>query len=255
MRLKLTTSYIGTNYHGWQRQPDKSTIQAALEEAFFAIAGQRVSFVGSGRTDERVHAIAQVAHFDVDDTKNSTRIESLKGAFNYHLPQDIRVASVEQVDYSFNANKNAKSKTYIYDFYIGAQNALLNDRALYVDKDINIKAMQKAAKLFVGTHDFIGFRAKGSSATTTVRTVTECHIKEVSLYDSHGYRLTISASGFLYKMVRIIMGTLLKVGRSDIKASDIKQILEARQEWDKKVPVSPHGLYLLNVEYGQKQIN
>jgi len=309
MRVKLVLSYIGTAYYGWQRQPSKPTIQQELEEAFFKIAGQRVSLTASGRTDEGVHAIAQVAHFDFEGAKSScdtdcvchfvasrdasssstllhatccpsdtafcslkpaekitknVQIEKLAGAFNFYLPSDIRVTNIEAVSDDFNANKSPKSKTYIYDMYIGEQNALLENRALFIplrgrggrrsltgwgDNILDFSAMQKAAKEFIGTHDFIGFRAKGSSSITTVRTITNCKLEKVDLYGSSGYRLKITANGFLYKMVRIIVGTLLKVGNGKMTAADIKTILKQAKEWDKKTPAPPHGLYLLSVEY------
>jgi len=295
MRLKLTLSYNGTAYYGWQRQNDKPTIQSELEEAFFKICAQRVSIVGSGRTDEGVHAIAQVAHFDFKGVKSSCdtdcvchfvasrdflssstlqnatccpsdtafyalqqageinkkaiQIDKLVSAFNFYLPNDIRVAAVEAVDENFNANKSAAKKTYIYDMYIGAPNALLKDRALHLDKKLDFNAIQKAAKTFIGIHDFIAFRAKGSSATTTVRTVYDCNLQSINIYGSEGYRLAITANGFLYKMVRIIVGTLLKVGEGKLTSADIITLLNSAKEWDKKIPAPPHGLYLWNVEY------
>ena len=250
MRIKLVISYEGTGFSGWQRQVGKPTVQAALEDAFFKISGVRVNLTGSGRTDEGVHAIAQVAHFDVVYQEGKAIApQKLPSAFNYYLPNTVRVLSAEQVDENFHACTKAKHKTYIYDMYLGAQNPLLEKRALWLDKPIDFNLMENAALLFMGTHDFIAFRAKGSSAKTTVRTVLDCSFTKVELYGSSGYRFSITANGFLYKMVRMIVGATLKVGSGKWTFADINNMLNTTEEFDKKTPAPSHGLYLKKVEY------
>jgi len=251
MRLKLTISYDGTPYKGWQKQDDKRTVQGEIEDAFFKITGLPVSsFLGSGRTDEGVHAINQIAHFDFFDEMGKVNVDGLVGAFNFYLPLSIAVKKVEIAPTGFNACKNAKQKTYCYDMYSGVRNPLLESRACWLDaKNIDFALMKKAASLFLGTHDFIAFRAKGSSATTTTRTISECSLKKVDLFGSCGYRLTITANGFLYKMVRIIAGTIIKAGTGKITIDKIKELLNSKQEWEHKTTAPACGLYLYEVMY------
>lgn len=252
IRLKLVVSYDGTNFSGWQRQNDKPTIQGEIEKAFFSVTQKQISIIGSGRTDEGVHAIAQVCHADIDKGMlvKFDSLDKLKVALNHYLPDSIFVKKIVKAKSVFHACTTAIKKIYVYDFYMGDKNPLLENKAFYVSKKINIKSMQEAAKEFVGSHDFIAFRAKGSTeVATTVREVFDCRITASNLYNSKTYRLTISASGFLYKMVRIIMGSLIKVGEGKLTTNDIKTLLDNSTEWDKKTPAPSSGLYLLKVVY------
>jgi len=252
VRLKIIVSYDGAGFFGWQRQNDKPTVQGEIENAFFKTIGKNISIVGSGRTDEGVHAIAQTAHADVnaDILKKFDSFEKLALALNHYLSNKIVIKKISASKKDFHACTGAYQKTYVYDFYLGDKNPLLENRALFVSKKINIKAIQAACKEFIGSHDFVAFRAKGSTeVVSTVRQVLECKISSHTVYGSKVYRLTVTANGFLYKMVRIIMGTLLKVGINKMTASDIKNLLSAGKEWDKKTPAPPEGLYLLKVKY------
>ena len=252
MKIKLTISYFGTPYNGWQKQPNAKSIQQELENAFLNITNKRVSITASGRTDEGVHAIGQIAHFEIDNNYDEKTVQSWLGAFNFYLPASIRVKNISIASDDFHAIASAKKKTYQYDIYFDNENPLLENRAYFLKKKISLDTIRKAAKLFKGTHDFASFRAVGSSATTTVRTIYSCDISNIELYGSSGIRLTVSANGFLYKMVRIIVGSLIQVSLGKLSIDDIKLRLKTTGDMADKVnkPTAPsYGLYLLSVEY------
>ena len=253
MRIRLDISYCGTHYHGWQKQADRRTIQGELETALEKIFGIKCDTIGSGRTDEGVHAYNQVVHFDICELKMPC--DNVVNALNFHLPKAIRVNECKVVPNDFHSLASAKKKTYIYDMYLSDIDCpFLINRALRLNKNIDIKKMQAAAKEFVGTHDFTPFSAKGSDTKTTVRTVTECEITKIDLNGQKGLRLTISSSGFLYKMVRIIVGAIVKAGQDKLSTLEIKNLLNSGKEWDKKVPADPCGLYLYRVYYCQLSV-
>ena len=261
MRIKLIISYSGEGLCGFQKQNDLPTVQGRLEAALEKLYGQRITVTGSGRTDAGVHALAQVVHYDCEKEMDA---DSIVGALNYYLREDnIRVISACIADGNFDARKSAHKKTYFYDMYFGeTENPVLADRAHFAGKKPNIGIMSAAAKLFVGKHDFAPFRCEGSSAKTTVRTVFECNVFETSLYGSEAVRIRISADGFLYKMVRIICGYILRAGQGQIELGEIEELLELnmkslpengtntkKTQKTKKIPLPPQGLYLERVEY------
>jgi tRNA pseudouridine38-40 synthase len=181
---------------------------------------EKVRVTGSGRTDAGVHAKGQVAHFTTD--KESIPPQQFVKALNAHLPEDIRVLCSERVDDSFDACRGAKRKTYKYSTYISQTNLPLKDRyAVKLDRELNVNAVKECAKLFVGEHDFKGFCASGSSVKTTVRTIYDLSV------DVNGEDLTftITGNGFLYNMVRIIVGTLIKVGEGKATKTDVENML------------------------------
>ena len=249
MRMRITVAYDGTNFFGWQKQKTQPTVQAAIEDALYKIYGYTSSVTGSGRTDEGVHAYGQVAHFDVRDD----HIESQKliSALNYFLPDSVRILNCEAVSEDFNARKSAKQKTYVYDMYYGNENPFLANRALRIKAGCDKVKMKAAAQIFIGRHDFNAFHCKGSSAKTTVRTVSTCKIDDITLCGSQGLRLSISADGFLYKMVRIIAGSLIRVGEGKLTENELSELLQNGVEWTKKIPAEPYGLYLYTVFYAE----
>jgi len=246
LRYKIILSYDGTQFYGWQRQKDKPTVQKAAEDALHKIYGRAVSVTGSGRTDEGVHAYGQAAHFDAPD-----RIEPQKlvSALNFYLPQTVRVLMCEPAPDGFHARKSAQRKTYCYDMYYGTENPFLYGRALRLPDAADKDKMKAAAGVFVGKFDFSAFRCKGSGVQTTVRTVFECAINELTLCQSPALRLRVSADGFLYKMARIIAGSLIRVGEGRLTADGLVALLLSGAEWPQKIPAEPGGLYLYSVEY------
>ena len=244
MKIKLTVSYDGTNYCGWQVQPNGVTVQEKLENAVEQVTGEKVRVAGSGRTDAGVHAKGQVAHFTTN--KESIPPQQFVKALNAHLPEDIRVLKSESVDDSFDACRGAKRKTYKYSTYISQTNLPLKDRyAVKLDRELNVNAVKECAKLFVGEHDFKGFCASGSSVKTTVRTIYDLSVD----FNGEDLTFTITGNGFLYNMVRIIVGTLIKVGEGKATEFDVKKMLDLGERTLGGKTLSAKGLCLENVEY------
>lgn len=248
-RIKLTLSYDGICFCGFQRQNGLPTVQGELESALERLYGENICVSASGRTDAGVHALGQVAHYDCCKKIDLPRIS---GALNYFLPDTIRVIKAEKADENFDARKSAHSKTYFYDMYFGSTaNPVLNSRAYFAGEQPNVSKMKKAAALFEGIHDFKNFRCEGSSAKTTVRNIYLCQVEKTELYGSLAVRIKVSADGFLYKMVRIICGAILRVGKGEELLENISAALNNpdSDEIIKKIPLPPEGLYLQKVEY------
>ena len=209
MKIMLTISYDGTAYSGWQIQPSCDTIQEQIEKAVFSVTGEKVRVTGSGRTDSGVHARGQVAHFSVQ--KESIPAERYAKALNAYLPSDIKVLSSQEATDSFDACRTAKKKTYKYSCYIYPTELPLKERyAVRLDKGLDIEKIKEGAKLFIGTHDFKGFCSTGSSIKTTKRTIYALDVD----FDGLDLTFSITGNGFLYNMVRIIVGTLIKLGEN-----------------------------------------
>ncbi len=244
MKIMLTVSYDGTNYCGWQVQPNADTVQERIEKAIFAVTGESVRVTGSGRTDSGVHANGQTAHCTVQ--KDTIPAQKYARALNAYLPNDIRALKSVEVLEEFDACRTAKKKTYKYSCYISEIELPLKERyAVRLDKGLDIELMKKGALSFLGEHDFKGFCATGSSIKTTVRTIYALDI------DYNGLDLTfrVTGNGFLYNMVRIIVGTLVKLGERKCALRDIEQMLISgnRDFGGKTVPAK--GLCLESVEY------
>ena len=245
-RIKINISYDGTNYGGWQVQPNRASIQEMIEEALFTLTSESIRIHGSGRTDAGVHAKAQIAHFDMEKTFPN---DKLKLALNSLLPPDIRINSVTNVKTDFHARYDVQQKEYHYFIYNGSPLSPFDEKyKVQIKKKINIAAMQKAATYLVGKHDFASFTANaGKELETTVRNVTEVQIKK------SGNNITIIAKseGFLYKMVRSIAGFLIRVGLEEVPPESTKNILEMKTR-GKDVKTAPaKGLFLWNVKYKQ----
>ena len=241
MRYKITLSYDGTDFCGWQHQPSGNSIQDAVELAAEKLFGQRPSVVGSGRTDAGVHAVAQVAHFDVAKVLQP---KNVVGGLNAYLPRAVRVTAAEYADDSFDARKSAKQKTYMYLTYVNGNTLpVLYDRALCLEREPDIARMNMCAYQLIGTHDFSTFMAAGSSAKTFTRTVYDAHVER----DGRFIVFYITANGFLYNMVRIIVAQLIKAGMGgDV---DIPYLLEKRDRSYAKEIAPAHALYLYSVDY------
>lgn len=240
MRYKITLSYDGTNFCGWQHQPNGNSIQDAVEEAAYKLFGQKSSVVGSGRTDAGVHAIAQVAHFDVDKILPE---KNVVGGLNAYLPDTVRVIKSETAPDGFDARKSAKRKTYMYLMYVGDRLPVLNDRAVCLEKEPEIGRMNICANALVGRHDFSTFMAAGGGAKTFTRTVFDAHFER----DGRFIKFFITADGFLYNMVRIITAQLIKAGKGE--NVDIPSLIEKRDRAFAKELAPACGLYLYSVEY------
>lgn len=239
MKYKIVLSYDGSDFCGWQSQPNGESVQDAVETAAAKLFGHKTTVVGSGRTDAGVHALAQTAHFDSD---KALPIKNVVGGLNAYLPDSIRVISAEEADSRFDARKSAKKKTYMYLMYRGDKTPLLNKRALFAG-DLDTAAMAAAAKELIGTHDFSTFKAAGSSAKTSTRTVYDATVEE-----RDGFIVfKITANGFLYNMVRIIVAQLIKIGKGE--HTDMAELIAARDRNAAKETAPGYGLYLYRVEY------
>ena len=242
--FKLILQYEGTRYQGWQRQEStENTIQGKLEALLTKMTAQPVELQGSGRTDSGVHAFAQVANFHAD-TKMTP--EEILEYMNRYLPEDIGVLSVTEVPERFHSRLNAKGKTYLYRV-INCPVPHIFDRkyAWTVEEKLDVDAMRKAAAFLEGTHDYKAFTSLKKSKKSTVRTVERILIEEVE----DEIRFTFRGDGFLYHMVRIMMGTLIEVGLHKKKPEEITGIFEKglRENAGELVPAK--GLTLLEVRY------
>ena len=237
----MKIGYNGRGYCGWQKQVNKKTIQGVLEDTMKKILNMDVEVVGSGRTDTDVSAICQVAHFDVDRVIP----RGLAGHINSLLPNDIRVLDIELAKDSFHARFNAKLKTYKYYFYTGKVNNPYYDMfAHHVKYQLDYSTMQKSIKCLIGEHDFTSFCSVDTDVKSKVRT-----IKNVELVkNGELYELSITGNGFLYNMVRIIVGTLIDIGRRKITMG-IDEIINKKERRFAGVTAPAKGLVLYNVEY------
>ncbi|WP_459129839.1 tRNA pseudouridine(38-40) synthase TruA [Guggenheimella bovis] len=238
--LKITLSYEGTRYSGFQRQGNtQNTIQAKLENVLSRIFEEEVEVVGSGRTDAGVHALMQVVN-----VKTKRRVpENLFSLLNEYLPEDIRIQQIEEVDERFHARFHVKSKTYRYLIERGPENPLTRRFTLHDEETIDVSKLKKASSLFLGTHDFLSYTDNKRSKKSTVRTIQKISIEEQGSLLS----LEFTGDGFLYHMIRLIVGDLLlfSKGKLSLEAIEAKLCLE---EGERNLAPS-HGLTLLRVEY------
>ena len=242
-RIRLIIQYDGTNYVGWQLQENGVSVQQRLNEAALFVTGEHIQLHGSGRTDSGVHARAQVAHFDTD-----TRMPADKFAIalNMRLPADIRVLYSEEAPQDFHARFSAKNKTYRYTLQTGLHADVFSRfTTLHVHTRLDLDAMQRAAKDALGEHDFSAFMSVGSKLTSTVRTITK------SEWTRSGNQLIyeVAANGFLYNMVRILVGTMLEIGSGKLPEDTIARAVKSGKRADAGATAPPHGLCLWRVQY------
>ena len=239
--IKITIEYDGTNFCGWQIQPKVRTVQAEFQQALKQIFGKEIKIIGAGRTDSGVHARGQVANFDVD---SEMPLEKIAAALNGNLPKDVRVLEAEEVDLSFHARFAAKKR--IYRYYITRRERAINRQYLWCYKSkLNIEQMQKAANHLIGTLDFKSFCAEKADLPHHFCTVETCSWE----LNDDLLILTISANRFIHSMVRIIVGTMIEVGRGALSADDIPEILAARDR-KRAGPTAPaKGLILEKIIY------
>ncbi len=252
--LKLLLEYDGTAYCGWQRQRGTAaggapSVQATVERAVSAVTGEAAQVVCAGRTDAGVHALGQVAHLTIQSRIPAGRFP---GALNAHLPLDIRILHAEEAPDGFHARFDAVSRTYRYEILNRpAPSALLRHRAYHVEDTLDVGAMQRAFWPFLGRHDFAAYRGAGSPTQTTVCTVTaaECVRRGPRV------RLAITADRFLRHMVRMIVGTLVRVGTGRLPADAPGRYLEDSDSRRTGPTAPPHGLYLVRVDYPSRTVD
>ena len=241
---KIIVEYDGAKFVGWQKQENGQSIQEALENSIKKFSSEKVNVYGAGRTDSGVHSRGQVAHFKIN--KNFP-LEKIIGALNQHLkPLPIAVLNVQEVDENFHARFSAKLRSYKY-FIINRKVPLTINRnhAWCVFKKLNIDDMKYAAKFFEGKHDFNAFRSIDCQSSTSIKTIKSCTVEN----NQDEIYINVSAKSFLHSQVRIIVGTLVEIGKGKIIRDDIKKIIKNKDR-KRAGPTAPaHGLYLIKVEY------
>lgn len=244
INYKMVIAYDGSRYNGWQKQGNtKDTIQGKLEKVLEKLEGREVEVIGAGRTDAGVHALGQVANVKLESKING---ETLLQYLNQYLPEDIAVLSVKEVPMRFHSRLNATEKTYLYRIYRSEiPNPFIRKYTVTITEELDIEKMRMAAELLIGEHDFKSFCSLKKSKKSTIRTLYSIIIEEIE----EEIRISVRGNGFLYHMVRIIVGTLLEVGTGKKKPEEIEQILEKgeRQAAGKTAPA--HGLFLKEVKY------
>jgi len=241
--IKLTISYDGLNYSGWQNQPGKHTIQGCLQQSLGELTGTFIKINGASRTDAGVSALGQAANFLIDSpipTKNFVK------ALNHRLPQDIVVTEAVEADQTFDASASAKSKLYRYTIFTGKKRNVLKTRnCWHRPAALDIAAMDTAAKMLIGKKDFKSFASAADRRENSIRTVMQCQV----IQEDKWVYIDIEADRFLYNMVRNIVGTLVEIGRGKWKPEKINEILEAKDR-TAAGPIAPAaGLCLMWVKY------
>ena len=245
MRYKITIEYSGSNFIGWQRQKHSSnSIQEILEEAIFKFSRENVTTYVAGRTDAGVHALGQVAHFDLTADFDAYVV---RNAINYHLiPHAIAVLNVEKTDDEFHARFSAKKRHYLYKI-INRYSPLTIDynRAWLVRNPLNVEKMIRAVEYIKGNHDFSSFRARHCQSKSPVKTMDDLKI----IHSDQYIDIYFSAISFLHNQVRIIVGTLVECGKNNFPPEYIKDILEAKDRSYAGMTAPPYGLYFVKVDY------
>ena len=245
--FKLIIAYDGTDYSGWQVQPNGVTIQQRLEEAWCEVTSENVRIIASGRTDAGVHAEGQVCSVESETLLDCS---TLRRALNASCPESLSILEVEFAESGFHAIRDAVQKTYRYQIQFGrVRDPLQCQWCWFVPSLVDVAALKQAAGLLEGKHDFVSFQATGSDRKTTIRNVMRIEIQERQRSVFRYLDITVTADGFLYNMVRNIVGTLVAVGQGRQPPEWVSQVLEQK---DRKFagPTAPaHGLFLVDVVY------
>lgn len=243
MNIKLTIEYDGTDYHGWQVQPNGRTIQEVLERAIETLLGAKVRLTGSGRTDAGVHALGQVTNFICDEEIDLKRFQ--KG-LNALTPHDIVIKEAERVVESFDARRDCRSRVYQYRIWNHPWPSVFQRRfSWHVHDRLNLRAMEKAVGFLDGEHDFASFQASGCEAVHSVRRIFSNSLSR----EGESLIYTIEATAYLRHMVRNIVGTLVQVGRGERSPENLFKLLEARDRTRAGPTAPPQGLFLVEVKY------
>ncbi|MDZ4693964.1 MAG: tRNA pseudouridine(38-40) synthase TruA [Deltaproteobacteria bacterium] len=240
----MVVEYDGTNYNGWQRQRQGTSIQATIEDAFLKMLGKPIAVRGAGRTDAGVHAEGQVAAFDLDDELDNIPPSGFRRGLNSHLPDDIAVVSVEVAPHEFSPRWSARGKIYRYRIWNHEVRSPLHARdAWHVIVPLDTHRMRTAAALFVGEHDFRGFRASDCERRTTRRVLHRVDVKRSgSLIE-----IEIEGTAFLKNMVRIIAGTMVDVTRGRLTFDGVADVLQNGDRRRAGVTAPSHGLTMVRV--------
>lgn len=241
--LLLTLRYNGTAFHGWQIQPNGATVQQELRNAFKEISGNDENIIGCSRTDTGVHANMFCCNVR---TECNVSAQKIPDALNFYLPPEISVYDCKEVDFDFHARYDCKGKEYIYLIYNGKyRNPFYENKAMFYPYKLDAEMLNEEAKAFVGTHDFSAFCSAGSEVQDKVREIYDCSV----IRNNDLIEIRVSGNGFLYNMVRIIVGTLLDIQKGKIQKGSIHEIIASRNRVNAGVTAEPQGLYLNKVFY------
>lgn len=242
--IKLVIEYDGSNYHGWQTQPNAITIQEIIEGKLAIITQKKVNLVASGRTDTGVHALGQVANFY---TQSTIAAESLGKSLNSLLPPDIVIRKAEELEESFHARFSARSKVYLFIILNDKiPSAIYRNYSWHLPFNLDIDKMRRSASFLIGEHDFSCFKSSDSENTDPIR-----DLMDINLFRNKDrfIHIRIEANGFLKYMVRNIVGTLMDVGRNKISVSEFNAIFQSKDRTKAGVTAPPQGLFLKEVKY------
>jgi tRNA pseudouridine38-40 synthase len=243
INIKLVIEYVGTSYHGWQRQPTLPTLQGTLEDCISQISGQRIKLIGAGRTDAGVHALGQVANFK---TNSALKPQTWQRALNALLPEDIVILRVQEAAKTFHARKSARSKIYQYRILNReTASAIMAPFTWHIPLPLNLKWMKATAKPLQGLHDFTSFCGKASPGKRNIARLFRLSIvrhQDIVL-------ITLTGTNFLQYMVRNIVGTLVKVGLGKLSPEGVLGILKAKDRRQAGPTAPPQGLFLIRVNY------
>lgn len=243
---RLTIQYDGNRYKGWQRLGGgENTIQGRIEQVISEMAGQPVTIIGASRTDAGVHALGQVANVKLQEDVAEVK---LRNVLNHRLPADISILSVERVPEDFHARFDAKAKTYLYKIWNeGHSHPFMRRYSMHVKKKLDLEAMRRAGEHFLGEHDFTAYSNAKAHKKKTVRTVYDLTIEE-----AHGMiDIRVRGNGFLYNMVRKIVGTLIEVGMGNKDPDEIPDIIASKDRARTGLLADAYGLYLEKIEYDE----
>lgn len=248
--LKLVVSYDGRRYHGWQRQlPGVDTVQERLEHAAMRVLLHPITVHGAGRTDAGVHAEGQVAN--IHTTNLTVPLAGMRKALNSRLPSDIVVRSITLAPDDFHASRSAVGKTYRYRLFVGPQRPVGDaDRVWWYWRPLDADRMREAAVRLIGQHDFRGLASSAEDRETTVRTIYRCDVSE----QGDEIHVAVTGDGFLYNMVRNIVGTLVEIGRGHWQADRIETILATRDRREAGPTAPPDGLSMMCVYYDKTDL-
>lgn len=242
--IKLIIGYNGRKFKGWQRLGDgKRTIQGTLEKILSDILGEDIQVIGCGRTDAGVHALSYVLNFH---TESKMKVGEIEEQFTKKAPLDIIIFSAKECSERFHARYNIKQKTYLYKIDNGKQCDLFTrENKLHIPEDLDLEKMKAAAEILIGEHDFQSFTTLKAKNKSTVRTIHKIDI----IKNKSDVEIRISAEGFLWNMVRIIVGTLIEVGKGELESYEVQEILDRKVRAEAPGKVDAKALYLENVEY------
>lgn len=244
-RILFTIAYDGSDFFGWQKQPDENirTVQGEFEKALGRFFKKNVECIGASRTDRGVHAMGQRAVIDIDTTVPT---EKFPLALHSFLPEDISVVKAEDVSEEFHPRYDCVKKTYQYKIYNGKyRNPICRKYSEYCHVFLDEKKMNEVSKAFIGTHDFKAFAASGNSSKTTVRTIFDIDVKR----EGEFVVITVTGDGFLYNMIRIMAGTLMLAGTGKLDFDGLLKIIESRDRTKAGKTAGPNGLTLMEINY------